>query len=95
MKFGESAKASWELSYIVPVELCKIEDKTKGQKPEDTQVHHSLKVPKWLEMRLNKGMLGQIVKHLECLSNKFQFVVSCGLHHNGFKARGHHARVYI
>lgn len=38
VKFGESAKASWEPSVTVPVELCKIEDKRKGQKPEGTQV---------------------------------------------------------
>lgn len=46
---GESARTSWELGVTVPVGLFKIKDKADGQKP---------KVPRWLETRLDKGMLG-------------------------------------
>ena len=44
---GESARTSWELGVTVPVGLFKIKDKVNGQM-----------VPRWLETRLDKGMLG-------------------------------------
>lgn len=55
--FVESAKASWEPSATEPLGLCEIMDN-----PEGIQVHgpHSSKPKgtKWLEMRLNQGILG-------------------------------------
>lgn len=57
--FIESAKASWE---PVLTGLCEIMDKAKGQSLKVPKfialIHQSLKVPKWLDIRLGKGMLG-------------------------------------
>lgn len=68
------------------------------QKPEGTQViaqvHQNLKVPKWLEMRLDKGMWGPDCEAPGMLG---QQVLVCihGLYHRGFKAGDHCVKVCL
>lgn len=54
----------------VPAGLCETEDRGREQKSEGAQVHHPV-LGEWLEMRLDKGMLGPEVKHLNAWPTSF------------------------